>query len=176
VTDLDLRYPIGGFTPIDPPASDARRAALADLDALPAQLRSAVAGLDDAQLDTPYRPDGWTVRQVVHHLADSHLNAFVRLKLALTEDAPVVKPYDEKAWAALPDARMRIDVSLALLDALHARLIAACASLEPADFARTYFHPEHGRHLTLDWMVQQYAWHGRHHVAHITALRRRRGW
>jgi hypothetical protein len=135
-----------------------------------------VAGLDELQLDTPYRPGGWTVRQVVHHVADSHLNAFVRMKLALTEDAPTVKPYDEKAWAELPDARLPVDVSLAMVEAVHARWVAVCPPIESTSYARTFVHPEHGRDLTLDWLLQTYAWHGSHHVAHVTALRRREGW
>jgi hypothetical protein len=172
----DLRYPVGRFAPLTP-TDDLRQASLAELAALPRKMREAVAGLVDRQLDTPYRPGGWTVRQLVHHVPDSHLNAYVRLKLALTEDNPVVKPYDEASWAALADSRMAIDCSLALLDAVHARWVAVVRSMTREEFTRTYRHPEHpDGPLTLDWLVQQYAWHSRHHVAHITALRQREGW
>jgi hypothetical protein len=150
--------------------------ALADIEQLPARLRAAVAGLDDRQLDTPYRVDGWTVRQVVHHLADSHINALVRLKLALTESHPTIKPYDENAWAVLPDVRMPIAVSLAILDGVHARMVIILRSLTPEQIQRTFMHPEHGKVMTVSYLVQNYAWHGRHHVAHITSLRTRQGW
>ncbi|MDE3128267.1 MAG: putative metal-dependent hydrolase, partial [Gemmatimonadota bacterium] len=144
----------------------------------PAALREAVHGLDDTQLDTPYRPDGWTVRQLVHHLPDSHLNSYVRFKLALTEQEPTIKPYDEKGWAELPDGRSPLVAeSLALLDALHARWVYLLRAMTPAEFARTLVHPERpGAPMTLNMMLALYAWHGRHHVAHITALRDREGW
>ena len=174
---MDLRYPIGKF---ERPASvsAAERARNVDvIAAAPDALRGAVRGLDDVQLDTPYRPDGWTVRQVVHHVPDSHLNAYVRFKLALTESVPTIKPYDEAAWAALPDSRAPIDDSLALLDALHARWVRLMRATPAADFARTFVHPERpGAPMTLDVMTAMYAWHGRHHVAHVTALRERLGW
>ncbi len=173
----DLRYPIGRFTPIAPATDTIRRAALDDLAALPARMRAAVAGLTDAQLDTPYRPDGWTVRQVVHHVPDSHMNAYSRVKMALTEETPTIKPYDEAAWARLADSGMPIDISLALLDSIHARWVALYRAMTPEDFARTFRHPEYpDATLTLDWLLQQYAWHSRHHVAHITSLRAREGW
>jgi uncharacterized damage-inducible protein DinB len=172
----DLRYPTGRFTPVVP-TDQVRRAAIEELAVTPRQMREAVTGLTDAQLDTPYREGGWTVRQLVHHVPDSHLNAYVRLKLALTEDSPTIKPYDEKAWAALPDARMPVEVSLSLLDAVHARWVALFRAMTLEQFARAFSHPEYPDGLlTLDWLLQQYAWHSRHHVAHITALRRREGW
>jgi uncharacterized damage-inducible protein DinB len=143
---------------------------------LPTRVREAVAGLHDAQLDTPYRPGGWTVRQVVHHIADSHMNAYVRLRFALTEDHPTIKPYSESAWAELADARtMPVDVSLTLLDGLHARWSALLRSLAPEQFARSLTHPESGE-MTIDSLVALYAWHGRHHTAHITELRNSEGW
>jgi hypothetical protein len=171
----DLRYPIGEFTEVQA-SDDVRTAALRDLEELPAKMRAALAGLSTQQLDTPYRPGGWTVREVVHHVPDSHLNAYVRVKLALTEDAPVIKPYDEQAWAELPDSQLPVDIALALLDATQARLVAVYRALLPAQFARVYVHPEQGRQVTLDRHLQVYAWHSRHHVAHITSLRQREGW
>jgi len=170
----DLRYPVGALTPLD--TAEAIAAAAADMEQLPWRLREAVAGLSDEQLDTPYRPGGWTVRQVVHHLADSHMNGLIRMKLALTEDNPTIKPYDENAWSALPDMRLPIDVSLGLLESLHTRWSALLRSLTPAQLRRTFVHPEHGQTLTLGYHAQNYGWHSRHHVAHITALRQRRGW
>lgn len=173
----DLRYPVGRFTLVAPSTDDVRRAALEDIAALPARMREAVDGLSDAQLDTPYRPGGWTVRQVVHHVPDSHMHAYIRLKLALTEDTPSIKPYDEKTWAELADSRMPIEVSLGLLDGIHARMVALFRVMKPADWARTFNHPEYpDGPLTIDWILQGYAWHSRHHVAHITSLRQREGW
>ena len=172
----DLRYPIGRFTPIAPSNATQRATDVADIAALPQKIRAAVAGLDDRQLDTPYRPEGWTVRQLVHHVADSHMNALVRLKLALTEAQPTIKPYDENAWATLADMRLPIDPSLAVIDGLHRRWDALNAVLKDADYGRTFVHPEHGKTFTLDWLLQNYGWHSRHHVAHITALRARERW
>jgi hypothetical protein len=172
----DLRYPVGPFAPVKSGTADVRRAAVDEIQALPQRMRDAVAGLADRQLDTPYRPDGWTVRQVVHHVADSHMNGFIRLKLALTENRPTIKPYDEKAWAGLADAALPIDVSLAILDNVHTRWVAVYRSLVPEEFARTFFHPEMQETFTLDTHVQLYAWHSRHHVGHITSLRARQGW
>jgi hypothetical protein len=171
----ELRYPIGRFTPAAP--SPARRAAdIGDIAALPQMIRDAVGGLDDRQLDTPYRPGGWTARQVVHHVADSHMNALIRLKLALTETGPTIKPYDENAWAALADVRLPVEVSLVLIDSVHRRWDALDAELTEADYGRTWTHPEHGKTFTIDILLQNYAWHSRHHVAHITSLRAREGW
>ena len=171
----DLRYPVGPFTPVDP-SPGVRRSAIAEIAALPGRLAEAVEGLNDSQLDTPYRPGGWTVRQVVHHVADSHINAFVRCKQALTEEQPTVSAYDEKKFAALADAQLPVDVSLQLVRSLHARWVPLYETMSDTDWPRTFDHPEYPAPLTLDWQVQMYAWHSRHHVAHITALRRREGW
>ncbi len=172
----DLRYPIGKFE-LPAVVADADRPGLIDrIAALPGEIRRAVAELDDAQLDTPYRDGGWTVRQVVHHLPDSHLNAYTRFKLALTEDVPTIKTYEEGRWAELPEARSApIEVSLALLDALHERWVLMLRVLADGQYARRLRHPEWGL-LSLDQMLALYAWHSRHHVAHVTALRARRGW
>jgi len=174
----DLRFPIGPFVfDQDAEVTPTQRGAWIEAIAIaPGRLREAVRGLSDARLDTPYRPSGWTVRQVVHHLPDSHLNAYLRLKLALTEDTPTIKPYDEARWAELPDSRESPEVSLALLDALHQRWVALLRSLGPADFSRTFYHPESKVRFTLDRQLAMYAWHGRHHVAHISSLRAREGW
>lgn len=172
----DPRYPIGRFTMPAPFGAAERERCIADIAATPERMRRAVEGLRPEQLDTPYRPGGWTVRQVVHHVPDSHINSYVRLKLALTEPEPTIKPYDEAAWATLADSRdTPIETSLALLDALHRRWVTLLRSLAPADFARTLRHPESGR-MTIDTLVALYSWHGRHHVAHIMGLREREGW
>jgi hypothetical protein len=171
----DLSFPIGRFDREAPISPDMRAAAIRDIVELPAHLRSAVAGLDDSRLDTPYRPGGWTVRQLVHHVADSHMNGFIRMKLALTEDTPTIKPYDQDAWAALPDMTLPIAVSLGLVDAVHQRWAAVAAALTADGFGRAFKHPELGP-LTVDQHLQLYAWHSRHHVAHITRLRERQGW
>jgi hypothetical protein len=176
IAEDDLRYPVGRFRPHASPGKSHRATAIADIAALPPKMREAVAGLDDRQLDTPYRPGGWTVRQVVHHVADSHMNAFIRLKLALTEDAPTIKPYDENAWALLGDARMPIDVSLAIIDGVHRRWDVLNQALQEADYGRLWTHPEHGKTFTIDWLLQNYGWHSRHHTAHITSLRARENW
>jgi hypothetical protein len=171
MVDLEhLRFPIGKFErPSQLPLHDEARAALiGDIERAPAGLRAAVAGLSDRQLDTPYRPGGWTIRQVVHHVPDSHMNGYTRMRLALTEDNPTIKPYQEARWAELPDVRtVPIDVSLALLEALHVRWTAFLRGLSPADFQRTYLHPELGA-VPLDVAIGIYAWHGKHHTAHIT--------
>jgi uncharacterized damage-inducible protein DinB len=173
---VDLRYPIGRFSPPASTLPGIRAAHIQALRELPVHLQSAVAGLDDAQLDTPYREGGWTVRQVVHHVADSHANSYVRFKLAITEDWPTIKPYDEAAWANLADSRrMPIDSSLALIAALHTRWVAVLDSLSEKDFLRGYVHPESGRQ-DLATALAIYAWHSRHHTAHITGLRVRQGW
>jgi uncharacterized damage-inducible protein DinB len=176
VTDLDaLRFPIGRFKrPAD--SSPASRVARIDtLRQLPQSLRTAVAGLNDSQLDTPYRDGGWTVRQLVHHIADSHVNSYVRFKLALTEEWPTIKPYDEGAWAKLPDSAEPIAPSLALTASLHERWVAVLESMTEADFEKGFSHPEHGR-MSLAVALAMYDWHSRHHTAHITALRARQGW
>ena len=172
----DLRYPTGRFTPPDQHTRESRAEAIATIAETPQALRNAVQGLDEDQLDTPYREGGWTLRQVVHHVPDSHLNAYIRLKLALTEPSPVIKPYDEAAWATLVDTTaVPIDVSLDLLDAVHKRFVAILRSMKDEDFRREYVHPETGRHA-LDHLLSLYAWHGPHHIAHITATRQRMGW
>lgn len=169
----DLRYPIGPYVAPDAYTPDWRTARIAEIAAVPAAFRAALQGLTEAQLDTPYRPGGWTVRQLAHHLPDSHVNAYVRLKLALTEDRPTIKPYDEERWALLDDSRSTpIDVSLALLEAVHDRFVRIWRSLGEADFERRYVHPASGEH-TVHHLLGLYAWHGLHHVAHVTALRAR---
>ncbi len=172
----DLRYPIGAFKYEGELTEEERRRAIDAIGELPAKLRAAVEGLAPQQLETPYRPGGWTIRQLVHHLPDSHLNAYTRFKLALTEKEPTIKPYDEAQWANLEDGRNAPTVtSLALLEALHQRWVLLLKSLRPADFGRTLRHPERGV-MTLDELLSLYAWHGKHHIAHITSLRERMGW
>lgn len=168
----DLRHPIGRF---DPAAVGSRDQQIEALRQLPERLRPAVAGLNDVQLDTPYREGGWTVRQVVHHVADSHANAYIRTKLALTEQDPLICAYDEAAWAELPDSRLPIDVSLALIQAVHARLVSLLESMSDADYQKTFRHPQRGQ-ITLANNLALYAWHSKHHTAHITRLRERMGW
>ncbi|HKD49800.1 MAG TPA: putative metal-dependent hydrolase [Candidatus Acidoferrum sp.] len=173
---MDPRYPIGHFEmPIE--ASPARRQqAMDEIASLPAKMRAAVRGLNDSQLDTPYRDGGWTARQVVHHVPDSHLNAYVRLKLALTEEKPTIKPYDEDAWSKLADSKSTpVEVSLSLLTAVHDRFDRIWRSLKPEQFARPLIHPESGER-NVDWLLFLYEWHGKHHTAHITELRKQKGW
>ena len=172
----DPRYPTGRFVVPDQPTRESRAQAIATIAETPQQMRDAVQGLDEDQLDTPYREGGWTLRQVVHHVPDSHVNAYIRLKLALTEPGPVIKPYDEAAWANLVDTTaVPIDVSLNLLDAVHKRFVALLRAMKDEDFRREYVHPETGRH-PLDYLLAMYAWHGPHHIAHITSTRARLGW
>ena len=169
----DPRYPIGRFTYT--PGQD-RAAQIETIARLPEKLREAIAKLDDSKLDTPYRDGGWTVRQVVHHVPDSHVNAYTRFKLAMTEDTPTIKPYDEAKWAELPDGRSGpLGPSLAMLEGVHARWVSLLRSMKPADFDRKLNHPENGL-MTLDRMLGLYAWHSRHHLAHITELRKQKGW
>jgi hypothetical protein len=173
---MDFRFPIGQFQMPSEISAGRRQQAIDALAEAPAKLRVAVAGLSEQQLDTPYRVGGWTVRQLVHHVPDSHLNAYLRLKWALTEEKPTIKPYDEAAWAQLGDSRTTpIAVSQALLDAVHTRWDHLWRSLAPSDFARKLVHPESGER-TVDWLLFLYEWHGRHHTAHITELRKRQGW
>jgi uncharacterized damage-inducible protein DinB len=173
---MDLRYPIGRFKVDGTPTAEQVQQAINEISETPAKIRAAVEGLTAEQLDTPYRPGGWTVRQVVHHVPDSHLNSYCRFKLALTEDEPTIKAYHEDRWAELDDSRTApIEVSLAMLEALHHRWVLLLNSLAPADFARTFRHPEIGV-ISLAQNVCLYAWHGRHHAAHITALRERMEW
>jgi uncharacterized damage-inducible protein DinB len=176
----DLRYPIGNFAWTEPgneeQSAKERVQYIDTLTKLPVQMRAALQGLSAEQLDTPYRPEGWTVRQVVHHVPESHMNAYIRFKLALTEEQPQIKPYDEAAWARLPDVAVTpVDVSLQLLAALHSRWVDVLQTMRPSDFGRTLYHPERGV-LTLDHMLAMYAWHSSHHLAHITSLRERMGW
>ena len=173
---MDPRYPIGKLEIPANVTPALRQTAIETIAATPAKFRAAVKGLNEAQLDTPYRDGGWTVREVVHHVPDSHMNAYVRFKLALTESAPTIKPYNEAQWAKLEDTRRTpIDVSLALLDSLHSRWIDLLRSLKTDDFARKLVHPEHGE-KNVDWLLFVYAWHGPHHTAHITELRKQKGW
>ena len=172
----DLRYPVGKFKYDGPPSEEQKKEYLNNIAATPANLRAAVKGLSEAQLDTPYRPGGWTVRQVVHHVPDSHMNSYVRFKLALTEDDPTIKPYAEDKWAELADTKATpIEVSLTLLDSLHDRWMRLLRSLTPDDWKKTYRHPALGA-MTLEKTLALYAWHGKHHVAHITALRKQKSW
>jgi uncharacterized damage-inducible protein DinB len=173
----DPRYPTGKPHRPTGPLDESQRATLIDtIAATPTALRKAVVGLDATQLDTPYRDGGWTVRQVVHHVPDSHLNAYIRFRLALTEDNPTIKPYNEAAWATLSDARTApVEISLTMLAALHDRWVRLLRTMTDKEFWRPLMHPENGP-MTLDGMLALYAWHGPHHTAHITKLRERKGW
>lgn len=172
----DLRYPVGPLSPAHPLTAAERTAARGVIAALPASLRLAVAGLTDRQLDTPYRPDGWTVRQVVHHVADSHINAYLRTKFALSEAGTTIKPYPEAVWAEMADSRTApVTLSLGLLDALHERWLMVLNSVTEPQWSNTIVHPDLGV-MTLDDVLAMYEWHSRHHVAHVTELRRREQW
>ena len=172
----DFQYPVGRFDAAAEVPHAARAALIESIRTTPARLHAAVRGLDDRQLDTPYRDGGWTVRQVVHHVADSHLNAYTRFRLAMTENEPTIRPYNEKLWADLDDAaHAPVDISLALLDALHVRLDLLLRTLAPTDYDRKLHHPDNGP-MTVGTLLRMYEWHGRHHVAHITQLRERMGW
>ena len=170
--EQDPRYPVGKFDPANYPSRSDNIAIIAGL---PANLAKAVNRLNDEQLDTPYREGGWTLRQTVHHVADSHINSICRFKLALTEDVPMIRPYEESLWAELADSKMPVDASLKLIDGLHARWAAMLESMSDDDFERKLKHPESGE-WTLDKMLALYAWHSRHHTAHITTTRERHGW
>ncbi len=171
-----LKYPIGKY--VEQPFSENRkREWLLDIQALPKQLEFAVTNLDEAQLNTPYRDGGWMVKQVVHHVADSHMNAYIRFKLGLTEDIPSIKPYDEKRWAEMHDSlELPINLSLTILHALHARWYEILMHINDEQFQRKVFHPEHKKEMTLWYLLGNYAWHGRHHTAHIIATRERMNW
>ena len=172
----DLRYPVGKFRFPETVSAEDRRQFVEQIAETPLRLRSAVKGLADPQLDTPYRPGGWTVRQVVHHVPDSHLNSYVRFRWALTEEEPTIKAYFEDRWAELPDASTApVEISLRLLECLHARWVGLLRSLDDTQWKRTFRHPELGL-ISLEKNAALYAWHGRHHVAHITSLRERMGW
>ena len=175
IADTDLKYPIGRFRRVTSLTDAERQEAIESIAAAPARLRDAVQGLTEEQLDTPYRPGGWTVRQVVHHVPDSHLNAYIRFKWTLTEDNPTIKTYRQDLWAELADSRGPVEVSLTILEALHDRWVRLLRSLTPEDFARTFNHPENGP-MTLDGLLVLYDWHGRHHAAHVTGLRERMNW
>ena len=173
---MDPRYPVGNYAPPKDVTPEMRIAAIEEIADAPLKVRAALAGLNDSQLDTPYREGGWTIRQLVHHLADSHMNAYIRWRLALTETEPTIKPYAEADWARLEDAaHAPVEVSLGLLESMHDRWVRLLRSLKPEDYARTFRHPDHGVR-TLDWMLFLYAWHGRHHTAHVTALRKQKAW
>ena len=173
---MDPRYPVGKFEMPVQITPALRQSAIEEIAGRPTKLRAAIAGLNDAQLDTPYREGGWTVRQVVHHVADSHMNAYVRLRLALTETEPTIKPYEESAWAKLEDAQHApVEISLKLLEPLHERWVRLLKTVTPEQFARPVRHPEAGL-KNVDWLLFLYAWHGRHHTAHITELREQKGW
>ena len=172
----DLRYPIGPMKKVQSLNEAEREAAVESIAATPMRLRAALLGLTQEQLDTPYRPGGWTVRQLVHHIADSHMNAYLRFKWAMTEDNPTIKTYEEALWAELEDGRSTpAEVSLALIEALHDRWVRLLRSMKPEDFARTLTHPEHGP-MSMDSLLGIYHWHGKHHVAHVTELRKRMNW
>jgi hypothetical protein len=173
---MDLSYPIGKYEAPRSFEAQSRSEFIRVIGDSATQFRRAVQGLDDRQLDTPYRPGGWTVRQVIHHVADSHMNAYIRFRLALTEDEPTIKPYDQDKWAVLEDARVGpLEPSLSLIENMHARLVSLAASLPEESFGRAFFHPERGR-MTLDEVLAMYSWHCRHHAAHITSLLARMGW
>ena len=171
-----LQYPIGRYVE-QPMSAGQLNEWLLDIQLLPTQLEQAITNLDAAQLDTPYREEGWTVKQVVHHVADSHMNAYTRFKLGLTETKPSIKPYEEKEWAKLADSEnVPVNVSITLLHALHIRWVEVLKNMSKEDFNREVYHPEHKTHLSLWYLLGMYSWHSRHHVAHITGLREREGW
>ena len=173
---MDHRYPIGKY--IEQPFSEKElQERLLDIQSLPPRLEQSITNLDEAQIDTPYREGGWTVKQLVHHVADSHMNAYMRFKLALTEDNPTIKPYEEKLWAELIDTKNTpINISITLLHALHHRWTEVLKYISPEQWDRTVYHPEYKKQMTLWYLLGMYAWHSRHHVAHVTALREREGW
>lgn len=175
ITDIDPKYPLGRFSPPPTITLEDRLAAVETLAQLPEELRHAVEGLDYGQLSTPYRDGGWTLRQVVHHVADSHMNAFIRVRLALTEDWPTIKPYNEAAWATLHDSAAPVEWSLELIESLHARWVMLLQSLDDSQWLRGFKHPENGP-MTIEFVTLLYAWHSRHHVAHISHLRSRERW
>lgn len=172
-----LRYPTGKYQAIDNPTNAQLQAQIQAIADLPAQLRQTVAGMTGAQIQTPYRPEGWTVHQLVHHIGDSHLNSIIRFKWTLTEDNPTIKVYDEKRWAETPDvAETPIELNLAFIEILHQKWVKLLKSMSRKDFERTFTHPDTGRVISLAWMVGLYAWHGKHHTAHIQRLKEREGW
>jgi len=179
MTDQDLqklKYPIGRFSRPKPVTAEHLETCIASIETFPEKIRKEVATLTDEQLDTPYRPGGWTIRQVVHHCADSHLNAYTRVKLTMTEEKPTIKPYFEDRWAELPDSSLPVDPTLKLLEGLHARWAYLLRSLQPEDLKKKFVHPEHGREIPLEELVALYGWHCDHHLAHITTLKRANNW
>ncbi len=162
-----LRYPVGRWQRPEVLSTAQREAMIATLAAFPERLRARLSGATDALLDTPYRPEGWTVRQVVHHCADSHINCLIRIKLSLTEDLPTIKPYAEERWAELPDYKLPIESSLRLLESVHARIVYVLGHLQPGDWARAYLHPQYGATFTIDQVMALYAWHCDHHFGHV---------
>ena len=172
----ELKYPIGKY--IEQTFSEQQlREWLFDMETLPSHIEHATLNLDEAQLQTPYRPDGWTVHQLIHHVADSHMNAYIRFKLGLTEDNPAIKPYEEKLWAEMTDTKnLPINISTTILFAVHKRLLEVLKNIKTDEWNRTVFHPEHQKTMTLWYLLGMYAWHGKHHTAHITRLRERMSW
>ncbi|PVD51253.1 putative metal-dependent hydrolase [Terrimonas sp.] len=173
--NTDPRYPIGEYEP-QPFSAQTKEAWLADIKFLPQLLENAILNLDEQQLQTPYRDGGWTVQQLVHHVADSHINAYCRFKLGITEDHPSIKPYEEKLWANLHDNHLPINISITLLHALHSRLYDLLCSIDDNTWNRTVFHPESKKTMTLWYLLGSYAWHGKHHAAHITSLKQKKNW
>jgi hypothetical protein len=173
---MDLRYPIGKFQPQESYKADEIKSFIARIEALPAKLEAAVRGMTEEQLDTPYRDGGWTVRQVIHHVPDSHMNSYIRFKWTLTEPTPLIKAYDEKTWAETPETKASPDLSLNLLKALHAKWIVLLRGLKPEDMKKDFIHPDSKQNIPLDRLIHLYAWHGDHHLAHITSLKERMGW
>jgi uncharacterized damage-inducible protein DinB len=172
----DPRYPVGKFTYAGPPDEAQRGHMIREIEQTPAALRAAIKGLSPQQIETPYRESGWTVRQVIHHVPESHMNAYIRFKLGLTEDSPTIKPYEEDRWAKTGEVQSTpLEVSLTLLDSLHDRWVRLLRSLKPEEWKRSFNHPEMGP-MPLEKSLALYAWHGRHHAAHITELRKRMGW
>ena len=172
---MDQRFPIGKYEP-KPFSAEQKEKWLTDILFLPRQLEMAILNLDEQQLETPYREEGWTVRQVIHHVADSHMNAFIRCKLALTETNPTIKPYEEALWAEQSDYKLAVNISLTLLHALHNRWYDLLKHVQEEEWNRTVVHPQHNKQMTLWFLLGMYAWHGHHHTAHITSLRERMGW
>jgi hypothetical protein len=171
-----LKFPIGEFSPLDGYTAEQLDSYINDIEILPSQLRKELRELNDEQLDTPYRPEGWTIRQVVHHIPDSHMNAFIRFKRTLTEDSPTISPYYEDRWAELPDAKLPVEISLSLIEAVHKRWALLLRALKEKDFEKKYIHPEYKKTFVLSEALHMYSWHGKHHLAHITELKRRMGW
>jgi DinB superfamily len=172
-----LRFPIGEFVSKPEHSAEEISGYISTIEAFPERIRGAVEGLTDKQLDTPYRPGGWSIRQVVHHVADSHLNSYIRFKLALTEDTPTIKPYYEDRWAELPEAKSgSVELSLPLLESLHKRWVTVLRAITPEQIIRKFYHPEQKKEFSIDWLMSLYAWHCVHHFAHITELKKRMSW